>query len=52
MQNEVPLTLTTLHNDPEQMASLRAMVDSFTWSGHTTQDSRNRNNALLEQDKT
>jgi hypothetical protein len=51
MQNEVPLTLTALRNDPEQMARLRTMVESFTWSHRKEQDIGNLNISPIEQGK-
>ena len=52
MQNEVPLTLTTLRNDPEQMEYFRAMVESFTWSHRNMQDTCTQSIAPIEQGKS
>lgn len=52
-QDEVPLTLTKLRNDPEQMASIKRMNDSFfRWPSRITQDSHNPNTVPLEQQGT
>lgn len=52
MQNEVPLTLTTLRNDPEQMAYFRMMNDSFfTLSNRKEQDICNQYTSLKRTGK-
>ncbi len=49
MQNEVPLTITTLRNDPEQLAYFQTMNDSFfNGSRHKTLDGHNRDSVPRE----
>jgi hypothetical protein len=50
MQDEVALTVTQLHNDPEQMAYFNQMIESFTWSLRKTRDNHRSGIVLLEQE--